>query len=95
LYDSRFTAPIDGSTRQIAVALPPGAARAQFTIALIGWPAGTLFAWNCSQPRPEGSVSYTNGTTVAVTVTVDIAGGSLCLAALGTVHAVVDLTALG
>lgn len=95
LYDSRFTAPIDASTRQIAVALPPGAARAQFTIALIGWPGGTLFAWNCRQPRPDGSVSYTNGTTVAVTVTVNITGGSLCLAALGTVHAVVDLTALG
>jgi hypothetical protein len=95
VYDSRATGAITTGERRITVPLPAGAKRAQFTIGVLGGSAGALYAWNCSTARPTASVAATSGMAVAVTVTMDVTGGQLCLASTGSLHAIVDLTAVG
>jgi len=87
---------ITSSERRVSLQLPTGVTRAQFTIAVLqGAGSGALYVWNCATTRPTASVSHTAGGAVAVTVTMDVTGGQLCLASTGNVHAVVDLTAAG
>ena len=95
VYDSRNAGAITTSERRITVPLPAGARRAQFTIAVLGGSAGALYAWNCTTAKPTASVAATSGMAVAVTVTMDVTGGQLCLASTGSLHAIVDLTGLG
>ncbi len=95
VYDSRDTSAITTAERRITVPLPAGARRAQFTFVVLGGSAGALFAWNCASPRPTASVASTLGMPVAVTATMDVTGGQLCLASTGSLHAIVDLTGVG
>jgi hypothetical protein len=95
VYDSRSTGAITTAERRITLPLPAGAKRAQLTIAVLGGSAGALFAWNCASPRPTASVASTLGMPVAVTATMDVTGGQLCVASTGSLHAIVDLTGMG
>ena len=95
VLDTRTGSILGLSARTVAVPLPAGAGRTQFTLTLVGGTSGALFAWNCAEPKPIASVGYTNGDTLAVTVTMNMRGGQLCLAGNSPIHVIVDLTAVG
>lgn len=97
-YDARHVGPVGHGTTSVQLAgLPPGTSTAQFTIAILGGSSsGALFAWNCSRPKPAASVGSSDAAIhAAVTVTMDVTGGALCLSATTPMYVVVDLTATG
>jgi hypothetical protein len=57
---------------------------------------GAVFMWNCSEPQPGASVVSTNADSIAsATVSLNMSGGSVCMASTGSLHSVVDLVAAG
>lgn len=96
LFDSRSTGALTTQVVQVPVSVP-GATRAQFTVSVItaGLP-GAVFMWNCSEPQPAASVVSTNADSIAsATVSLNMTGGSVCMASTGSLHSVVDLVAAG
>jgi hypothetical protein len=79
------------------VAVPAGTTRAQFTVSVItGALSGAVFLWNCAEPQPAASVVSTNADSIAsATVSMNVTGGTVCMASTGSLHSVVDLAAAG
>jgi len=97
LFDSRSSGAITPQGKVVGVTVPAGATRAQLTITMIGGASSAaLLAWNCADARPSASVAYTTtAANNAVTVTLNVTGGALCLASTANVNVAVDLTAVG
>lgn len=97
LLDSRSSSAIGTGTRQVALSLPAGATRAQVTVAVLPGASttGALVVWNCADAKPTGSVVSTSGSVMAVTMSLSVRGAAICLSSSGSLHAVVDLTAVG
>jgi hypothetical protein len=97
LFDSRATGPLTGTTFTVPVAVPAGTTRAQFTVSVItGALSGAVFLWNCAEPQPAASVVSTNADSIAsATVSMNVTGGTVCMASTGSLHSVVDLAAAG
>jgi murein DD-endopeptidase MepM/ murein hydrolase activator NlpD len=97
LFDSRATGPLTGTTFTVPVAVPAGTTRAQFTVSVItGALSGAVFLWNCGEPQPTASVVSTNADSIAsATVSMNVTGGTVCMASTGSLHSVVDLAAAG
>ncbi|MBI4934717.1 MAG: peptidoglycan DD-metalloendopeptidase family protein [Actinobacteria bacterium] len=96
LFDSRSTGALTTQVVRVPVSVP-GATRAQFTVSVItaGLP-GAVFMWNCGEPQPAASVVSTNADSIAsATVSLNMTGGSVCMASTGSLHSVVDLVAAG
>jgi hypothetical protein len=96
LFDSRATGALTTQVVNVPVSVP-GASRAQFTVSVItGAVPGAVFMWNCSEPQPAASVVSTNADSIAsATVSLNMSGGSVCMASTGSLHSVVDLVAAG
>jgi hypothetical protein len=96
LFDSRSTGALTTQVVQVPVSVP-GATRAQFTVSVItASQSGAVFMWNCGAPQPAASVVSTNADSIAsATVSLDMTGGSVCMASTGSLHSVVDLVAAG
>lgn len=97
LYDSRATGAVSTATTAVRMPFASGMRRAQFSIAIVGGSTGgALYVWNCGEQRPAATVGYTPATTVtAVSVSLDVRNGSVCVASTGTLHAVLDVVAVG
>ena len=99
LYDSRVGGGtgIGTATTTVRMPLASGLRRAQFSVALVGGTSGgALYLWNCGDQRPSATVAYTPARTVtAVTVSLDVRNGSVCVASTGTLQAVLDVVAVG
>ena len=96
LFDSRATGALTTQVVQVPVSVP-GATRAQFTVSVItAGLSGAVFMWNCAEPQPAASVVSTNADSIAsATVSLNMTGGSVCMASTGSLHSVVDLVAAG
>lgn len=97
LFDSRAGGAITPTGKVVGLALPAGATRAQVTVTIIGGTSSAaLLAWNCADVRPSASVAYTtSASNNAVTVTLNVTGGALCVASTANVNVAVDLIAVG
>ncbi|MEQ1702753.1 MAG: hypothetical protein ABMA25_21805, partial [Ilumatobacteraceae bacterium] len=97
LFDSRSSGLITPTGRTVTIAVPAGASRAQVSVTIIGrTPGAALLVWNCADKKPTASVVYTPAAvTSSSTVTLNVTGGSICLASTANVHAVIDLVAVG
>jgi murein DD-endopeptidase MepM/ murein hydrolase activator NlpD len=96
LFDSRASGALTTQVVPVPVSVPD-ATRAQFTVSVIttGVP-GAVFMWNCNEPQPAASVVSTNADSIAsATVSLNMTGGSVCMASTGSLHSVVDLVAAG
>jgi murein DD-endopeptidase MepM/ murein hydrolase activator NlpD len=96
LFDSRSTGALTTQVVNVPVAVP-GATTAQFTVSVITAAVpGAVFMWNCGEPQPTASVVSTNADSIAsATVSLNMTGGSVCMASTGSLHSVVDLVAAG
>ena len=97
LFDSRTGAPITASTVTVKVAVPASTTRAQLSVTVVaGAAGGVLRVWNCADAAPTGVVvPAPANSTMTATAGMNVAGGSLCLSSIGTVHAILDLAAIG
>jgi len=97
LFDSRVSGVVTRSGTSVKLPLPAGVTRAQLTVTVIGNPSGSaLFVWNCAEKKPTASVAHTvTGRVSSTTITMNVTAGSLCLASIANVHAVVELAATG
>jgi hypothetical protein len=97
LFDSRSSGMITPAGQSVTLAVPGGAGRAQVSVVVVGGAVGAaVFAWNCAEQRPAASVGSTSAAaSTSSTVTLNVTGGSVCLAATSGVHVVIDLMAAG
>ena len=97
LFDSRSSGMITQAGQSVKLALPGGASRAQVSVAVVGGTVGAaVFAWNCADQRPAASVASTSAAaSSSSTVTLNVTGGSVCVASTSAVHVVIDLMAVG
>jgi len=96
VFDSR-PGGVDTAAVTVPSGAPAGATRAQYIVTVVGGATGgSLFVWNCSATRPTASVAHAApGHRTATTVTIDVAGGTLCVATSARVQVVIDLVASG
>ena len=97
VFDSRTSRAVTPEGRTVTLSVPSGATRAQLSVAIVGRTSGAaLLVWNCAEKKPTASVIYTRPlTTSSSTITLNVTGGSVCLASTASVHVVIDLTAAG
>jgi murein DD-endopeptidase MepM/ murein hydrolase activator NlpD len=97
LFDSRVSGAVGSNPVRVPLGVLSGTSTAQLTITIIGGATGAaVTAWNCNQAQPAASVGAADrGVIAAVSATMNVSGGVVCLTATSPAHVIVDATASG